>query len=1073
MNTIRKNKGFSLVELLAVVVIMGILATIGIAAVSSLIDKADKEYENSHKNTIIIAAQTYMQSNKNLVPKVVGENVKVNVSELRKANYLKEDIKNKNGETCMENSYVRVYKASNTEYTYTAFIYCGSEAVPEEEEIPLPEVEANFSDSSGEIKEVNLNNVSDAYLHIDMKAAKAEEMQDLKNQGTNIAIDGYTFRIFVVKDGKRFEAYNSGSLSAGKKEELKITKRLKDYIDVTGVTEVALDITVINTVGGVTNKSTTSGETGDKDTSKYNDKIPPRCIKPSNPYNENDWLNKNEYKLSNNVRKITVGCDDGLGSQCIREYFTKSWPNDENEYGAEFVYIEVKDNAGNISEHNDDCKFRINVDIKTPTATVTAYKGLKSTKNDSNSLADKITGDNILKKTVKASDSSTTKEIKPTDAYYENLVGNDSTNKWMNKDNYSNGVIYKIELKDNIRLDRWTWETNEGYINSMKVSNYLTVNSNNPESSSGVVPQDEEHGMTDLHGSTKDVVYVRFLTEGMRYGVFTAYDKAGNSVKIKIAAHLDRTAPPIPEKLNAYVYNKVRTDGTKPSSTSYTFGTWTNKYVRVETASGQNKDNLSNDVTLSGFWQFYYDARNNSNKRVGEGDYNTNESGKGVYDFKGIAKKVDGKNKIRFKGCDKAGNCSSWGEYKEEWIDITIPTCTVVKSITKGAESSYGWLGIGETARVTATCNDPTETLESGCATQSFSHDYDYQINTETAGAEGNNKGGSFKDNAGNSIDCTATQRIQIDYEKPKCSVSGGSTSWTNNSRTITGTCSDTGGSNCVKNISFKYDFDIETTTAGPAGNNAGGTVTDKADNVISCLENQTVKVDRTKPYITVDVAPGTYESNTDINVTATCHDDLSGLSSRFAVSYTGTMFAPTTGQSIAKCCEDKAGNEMCDDRGPYKIKIYGPHEVCGVKNYFTCSTSNCGVKSYKECQNSACGTKEETTTPTQKGETKTRPSNGYTCENVDSAIMCAGKSSCECNFSYPNCICTYPTLCPSGYSVSGTSCVKSVYKKCRTEECGVESYNECEDSACGVKEHNSCWHFEKDCNCSNHKKLK
>ena len=32
----------------------------------------------------------------------------------------------------------------------------------------------------------------------------------------------------------------------------------------------------------------------------------------------------------------------------------------------ERVYIEVKDNAGNISEHNDECKFRVNVDIKTP-----------------------------------------------------------------------------------------------------------------------------------------------------------------------------------------------------------------------------------------------------------------------------------------------------------------------------------------------------------------------------------------------------------------------------------------------------------------------------------------------------------------------------------------------------------------------------------------------------------------------------------------------------------------------------------------------------------------------------------
>ena len=131
----------------------------------------------------------------------------------------------------------------------------------------------------------------------------------------------------------------------------------------------------------------------------------------------------------------------------------------------------------------------------------------------------------------------------------------------MNAEKFPYGVVYKIVLKDNIRLDKWTWNTNAGYINSEKASNYLKVNSTNPEATNGVVPQDEAHGKTEFHGSTKDTIYVRFLTEGMRYGVFTVYDKSGNSTKVKIAANLDRTAPPKPDSLVAYVYNKVRTGG--------------------------------------------------------------------------------------------------------------------------------------------------------------------------------------------------------------------------------------------------------------------------------------------------------------------------------------------------------------------------------------------------------------------------------------------------------------------------------------------------------------------------------
>ena len=44
----------------------------------------------------------------------------------------------------------------------------------------------------------------------------------------------------------------------------------------------------------------------------------------------------------------------------------------------------------------------------------------------------------------------------------------------------------------------------------------------------------------------------------MRFGVFTAYDKSGNKIEIEIAANLDRTPPPVPNNLKAYIYNKER-----------------------------------------------------------------------------------------------------------------------------------------------------------------------------------------------------------------------------------------------------------------------------------------------------------------------------------------------------------------------------------------------------------------------------------------------------------------------------------------------------------------------------------
>ena len=195
----KNNKGFSLVELLAVIVILGLLATIGIVATTSLVDKAKKDKMDSQKNTVTMSAQTYMQNNKNLGPKIIGETKVIRVSDLRKMNYLTEDIKNEKGESCMEKSYVRVYKLSNTEYTYTTFLYCGNEEIPAKQDVPTPKVEAKFSDSTGEIKDKNLNNVSDAYLYIELNAASEEEIQEYKDNGTEILMDGYSFSIFVKK----------------------------------------------------------------------------------------------------------------------------------------------------------------------------------------------------------------------------------------------------------------------------------------------------------------------------------------------------------------------------------------------------------------------------------------------------------------------------------------------------------------------------------------------------------------------------------------------------------------------------------------------------------------------------------------------------------------------------------------------------------------------------------------------------------------------------------------------------------------------------------------------------------
>ncbi len=98
-------------------------------------------------------------------------------------------------------------------------------------------------------------------------------------------------------------------------------------------------------------------------------------------------------------------------------------------------------------------------------------------------------------------------------------------------------------------------------------------------------------------------------------------------------------------------------------------------------------------------------------------------------------------------------------------------------------------------------------------------------------------------DEAGNYSECiNNSKKYLIDLTRPTCTSSGGSTSWTNGSRTLTGTCHDTGGSGCVGNATKGYTTEINSSKESP------GTVYDHAGNSRACDANQTVKIDKTAP---------------------------------------------------------------------------------------------------------------------------------------------------------------------------------------------------------------------------------
>lgn len=87
---LKNKKGFTLIEILAAVMILGILTAIAIVSVTKIIEKAKKEHYITVENNVISSAQSYAQQNRSVLPKAIGQTTKVKLKILTENKYINE-----------------------------------------------------------------------------------------------------------------------------------------------------------------------------------------------------------------------------------------------------------------------------------------------------------------------------------------------------------------------------------------------------------------------------------------------------------------------------------------------------------------------------------------------------------------------------------------------------------------------------------------------------------------------------------------------------------------------------------------------------------------------------------------------------------------------------------------------------------------------------------------------------------------------------------------------------------------------------------------------------------------------
>ncbi len=383
-------------------------------------------------------------------------------------------------------------------------------------------------------------------------------------------------------------------------------------------------------------------------------------------------------------------------------------------------------------------------------------------------------------------------------------------------------------------------------------------------------------------------------------------------------------------------------------------------------------------------------------------------------------------------------------------IDTTAPTCT-------SASSPSDWTNGSVT--VSGTCYD---TGGSGCAGNTS--------NTFSGQQDSQQTPGTVYDNAGNSVLCP-TSGVHIDTTPPTCNTVSSHTGWTNQQVTLTGVCTDTGGSGCKPNITTGY-ADEQNSMQSP------GSVLDYAGNEAAC-PRVSVTIDRTLPTCTLSTSTPNTWTNGSVTVRGQCSDmGGSGCAGNAEAVFSGQQ---NSMQSPGKVY-DNAGNASLSDCPTSAVKIDTTPPTCYSRRYGSDSSS--GVSVTFTCSDrggSDCYARSSSTTATSSGSLSIsdKAGNSTSCDYSVSSYQkyryryysyCATGDPNECvswGYGYQMCGCATreDSSCNSGCSAGG-SCGYSMWAGNGCAKTGCVSNNDgtFTITECGCCQYDKCNRYENTC---------
>lgn len=217
------KKAFTIVELLAVVVMISVLSVIIMPLISNYLEKSKEEYNLKLKQQMLISGKNYYSDNKDKLPtdnsaKTVDY---VMTSELASLKYLDGTFKDADDNNCMDRSYVVAINDGNGSEYYPCMI-CGSD-----ENKYITEKEKKYCDRINNLESDNLNTGNPKNPPTCEVLSNSAKVTD---EGVELEIEagdsnGYITEVYAYNEsGERIDYLNESEID---KDNHKITKTIK------------------------------------------------------------------------------------------------------------------------------------------------------------------------------------------------------------------------------------------------------------------------------------------------------------------------------------------------------------------------------------------------------------------------------------------------------------------------------------------------------------------------------------------------------------------------------------------------------------------------------------------------------------------------------------------------------------------------------------------------------------------------------------------------------------------------------------------------------------------------------